>query len=139
MSTTKTIQGRIINKHGTENEWILSVYTDLTKSILRENPFIPLDGELIIYDPDSVCTHRRIKFGDGVTDVVDLPFIDEGFVIPSTRVNYGDELLSNILETYIFNIDYDTLLAFDTSEIVTGATSASSVLGQAILGQMVLA
>jgi hypothetical protein len=68
-----------------------------------------------------------------------LPLIDEGFVIPSTRVNYGDELLSNVLETYIFNIDYDTLLAFDTSEIVTGATSTTSVLGQAILGQMVLA
>lgn len=36
-------------------------------------------------------------------------------------------------------IDYD-LLAFDTSEIVVGkSSSTSSVLGQAILGQMVLA
>lgn len=43
------------------------------------------------------------------------------------------------LEPYILNIDYETLLAFDTSEIVTGATSTTSVLGQAILGQMVLA
>jgi hypothetical protein len=39
----------------------------------------------------------------------------------------------------MLNIDYETLLAFDTSEIVIGATSATSVLGQAILGQMVLA
>jgi hypothetical protein len=37
------------------------------------------------------------------------------------------------------SLEYDTLLAFDTSEIVTGATSTTSVLGQAILGQMVLA
>lgn len=44
------------------------------------------------------------------------------------------------LGTYILNIDYDTLLAFDTSEIVFGAgTNTTSVLGQAILGQMVLA
>lgn len=63
----------------------------------------------------------------------------ESIVVPSTRVTHGESLLSNILETYILNIDYDTLLAFDTSEIVTGATSTTSVLGQAILGQMVLA
>lgn len=44
------------------------------------------------------------------------------------------------LKTYILNIDYDTLLAFDTSEIVFNAgTNTTSVLGQAILGQMVLA
>lgn len=76
MSTenTKTIKGRISNKHGTEEYWILSVYTDLTKKTLRENPFIPLDGELIIYDPDSVWVHKRSKIGDGSTCVTDLPF-----------------------------------------------------------------
>jgi hypothetical protein len=47
-------------------------------------------------------------------------------------------LLSNIIETYILTVDYDALLAFDTSELVIGATT-TSVLGQAILGQMVLA
>ena len=77
-NSTKTIKGRIINKHGTEEYWILSVYTDLEKSALRDNPFIPLDGELVIYDPDSVYTNRRIKIGDGVTNVVDLPFIGGG-------------------------------------------------------------
>lgn len=45
---------------------------------------------------------------------------------------------ADILITHILDIDYDTLLAFDTSEIVIGASTAS-VLGQAILGQMVLA
>lgn len=45
---------------------------------------------------------------------------------------------ADILVTHILDIDYDTLLAFDTSEIVIGA-STTSVLGQAILGQMVLA
>lgn len=81
MSTesTKTMKGRISNKHGTEEYWILSVYTDLTKNTLRENPFIPLDGELIIYDPDSVYTCRRIKIGDGETYVTDLPFVTDPY------------------------------------------------------------
>lgn len=34
-------------------------------------------------------------------------------------------------------IDYD-MLAFDTSEIVIGTTNTTSVLGQAILGQIIL-
>lgn len=47
--------------------------------------------------------------------------------------------LSTILENYILNIDYDTLLSFDVSEIVVGTTNTTSVLGKAILGQLVLA
>ena len=46
--------------------------------------------------------------------------------------------LSAYVESYILNIDYDTTLAFDVSEIIFD-TNTSSVLGQAILGQMVLA
>jgi hypothetical protein len=114
MSTesTKTIKGRIINKHGTEEYWILSVYTDLTKSALRENPFIPLDGELIIYDPDSVYTHRRIKIGDGVTNVVDLPFIGEGGgeakaiidVVELPTENINEDVFYRLLTgTFVFN------------------------------------
>lgn len=78
MSTngTKTVKGRISNKHGTEEYWILSVYTDTSKTTLRGNPFIPLAGELIIYDPDDFCSYRRFKFGDGVTNVDDLLFSD---------------------------------------------------------------
>lgn len=43
------------------------------------------------------------------------------------------------IESYFFSIDYDALLAFDTSEIVFNATSTTSMLGQSILGQMILA
>lgn len=79
--------------------------------------------------------------------------------VPTTNVVHGEaqELLSNIIETYILNVNY-SLLAFDTDEIVfstspgddsgsggsgsedpddtTSATTA--VLGYAVLGQMVL-
>lgn len=53
---------RLIQKHDTEANWELVP------------DFIPLAGELIIYDPDSICTYYRVKYGDGITNVVDLPF-----------------------------------------------------------------
>ena len=57
--------------------------------------------------------------------------------LDSSQVTHGDTLLSDILSTYILSIDYDAL-AFDTTEIVVGSNT-TSVLGQAILGQLVLA
>ena len=59
--------------------------------------------------------------------------------LDSTKVTHGENLLSDILNTYVLSIDYSAL-AFDTTEIVVGsATNKTSVLGQAILGQLVLA
>lgn len=54
---------------------------------------------------------------------------------------YGDLniLLSNLIENYMLNIDYDSLLSFDTDEIVVGIINVSSRLGQSVLGQMILA
>ena len=46
--------------------------------------------------------------------------------------------MSTSIDSYLLNIDYDAILAFDTSEVIFGTTT-SSVLGQAILGQMILA
>lgn len=72
MSIEKTMKGRVINKHRTEQEWYNSVYR--ADGSFVDSPFIPLDGELIIYDPDDVNKERRFKFGDGVRYVTDLPF-----------------------------------------------------------------
>ena len=92
MSTngTKTIKGRIQNKHGTEEFWILSVYKSLDNLAnwnKRENPFIPLHGELIIYDPVFDGEPTRFKFGNGVDDVVALPFVDEYVREELDRIN----------------------------------------------------
>ena len=57
--------------------------------------------------------------------------------ISSYQVNHGEFSLSDLINTYILSIDYDAL-AFDTTEIVVD-TNTTSVLGQAILGQLVLA
>jgi hypothetical protein len=100
------------------------------------------DGSLFFdyTDADGTLQRKQISASDAETLTgLSLDEIKESIVVDSTKVTHGENLLSNILETYILNIDYDTLLAFDTSEIVTGATSTTSVLGQAILGQMVLA
>ena len=58
----KQFNVRQIQKHDTEANW------DLTDG------FIPLDGELIVYDKDATHDKPRIKIGDGVTNVKNLPF-----------------------------------------------------------------
>lgn len=55
MENTKTIKGRMQHKHHTEADW----YTAGTAA----NPFCPLEGELIIYDPDAIYKHYRTKYG----------------------------------------------------------------------------
>lgn len=53
---------RIVNKHDTEANW------------LKATNFTPKQGELIVYDVDSNYSYERIKIGDGVQNVNDLPF-----------------------------------------------------------------
>lgn len=60
--TSKTFNSRIIVKHDTAVNWDNTIN------------FIPLLGEIIIYDPDETYKYSRLKIGDGVTSVVDLPF-----------------------------------------------------------------
>jgi hypothetical protein len=100
------------------------------------------DGSLFFdyTDSEGVLQRQQISAGDAETLTgLSLDEIKESIVVPSTRVTHDESLLSNILETYILNIDYDTLLAFDTSEIVTGATNTTAILGQATLDSLVLA
>lgn len=54
--------------HGTHDEWLIN------------SSYIPKQGEIIIYDIDSNYNYERIKIGDGVTSVTDLPFYLENEV-----------------------------------------------------------
>lgn len=124
----KEIFTRIIHKHDSAENW-------------QKTPdFIPLQGELIIYDRDDNHAYERFKIGDGTTTVKELPFTEEAVVLQATQVLYGDASVADILMDYIFNIDYNSMLAFDTSEIVIGETASSttSMLGKAILGKLIL-
>ena len=76
---------------------------------------VPFDGELIIYDEDASYGYKRIKIGDGKTSPKMLPFM--------------------VTDAFI---DYNQL-KFDTTEIVIGTSiNTSAILGQSILGQMIL-
>lgn len=58
----RNLKTRIQNKHDTEANWNKAV------------TFIPLKGEIIVYDTDSNFAYERFKIGDGATTVVNLPF-----------------------------------------------------------------
>lgn len=60
--TEKQILSRIIQKHDIEANWNKAVN------------FVPMRGELIVYDIDDTHLYERFKIGDGVTNVNDLPF-----------------------------------------------------------------
>ena len=57
----KRLNTRIIHKHDTEANWLKSSFT-------------PKQGEMIIYDIDENYDYERVKIGDGVQNVNDLPF-----------------------------------------------------------------
>lgn len=67
MAKNTTLKTRIQNRHDTEANW--------TTASNATNPFIPLKGEVIVYDPDTTYTTPRVKIGDGVTKVGDLAFV----------------------------------------------------------------
>lgn len=83
----KNLKARIILKHDIEENW------------LKAENFIPLIGEIIIYDADDTFDYPRIKIGDGQTLVSNLPFIndvltdDEIDAICGAVIYSGDEVV----------------------------------------------
>lgn len=61
----KELKSRIQHKNDIQANWE------------KATNFIPLAGEMIIYNPDADHTYARFKIGNGVTAVNDLPFYEE--------------------------------------------------------------
>lgn len=61
----KELKARIQHKHDVEANWI------------KATNFIPKQAELVIYDPDATYTYSRVKVGDGIRTINELPFTDE--------------------------------------------------------------
>lgn len=70
----KHVKTRIVHKHDSETNWA------------KASGFIPLKGEIIVYDVDETHAYERFKIGDGVkqadgtmvgTKVNDLPFANQ--------------------------------------------------------------
>ena len=60
----KRIHGRSIQKHDIQVNWEKAVN------------FVPMAGEIIVYDRDENYDYERLKIGDGKTLVNNLPFAD---------------------------------------------------------------
>ena len=72
------IKSRIQLKNDTEENWNKAGPKD------GKPGFIPRKGELIIYNAESSNDNARpfprLKVGDGITNVVNLPFFDAGSI-----------------------------------------------------------
>lgn len=118
MAEKKINNIRVINKHDIEANWI------------KATGFIPKQGELIVYDIDDNYSYERIKIGDGVHNVNDLPFYAGSWEDLSDRP-FGVETVLNrttVHETTINNtnsavnsryIGYDISDLEDKNVIVT--------------------
>lgn len=82
-----TIKTRTQLKRDTEANWKKAVLQSEGGTKLSGTSFVPLEGELIVYLPDSTYDYSRLKVGDGSTNVVMLPFIDAGTVNGATITN----------------------------------------------------
>lgn len=89
----KKLNGRLQLKHDTEANWLKAVN------------FIPLAGEMIIYDADDINS-VRVKIGDGETKVNELPFYN------SDSVLFVEQILSDSQKTQA-RINIDALGASD--------------------------
>lgn len=96
----KRIIGRAIQKHDIEAHWNLATN------------FVPMAGEIIIYDKDSTHNYVRVKVGDGETVVTALPFVDD------TKV---DKVSGKGLSTN----DYTTTEKNKLAGIATGANKTT--------------
>lgn len=87
----KRIYGRSVQKHDVQSNWEKAIN------------FIPMAGEIIVYDVDTNYNYERIKIGDGETNVNALPFVNDALktAIESdisdldTRINDIDALVGD--------------------------------------------
>lgn len=109
----KTIKTRIQSKHETEANWN------------KATNFVPLKGEIIIYDPDTTYDYPRIKVGDGKTNVISLKFVTEGV---TKQITDG---LAGKLSTSGKAADSDKLDGFDSSYFAVAETVNAALAAKA--------
>jgi hypothetical protein len=78
----KKVETRIQHKRGTEDYW------------KGHTGFIPLQGELIVYDIDASYSYERFKIGDGTSTIEDLPFTHEQFGKCTIKYDSANECLN---------------------------------------------
>ena len=123
----KELKARIVHKHDTEANWN------------KATNFIPKESEFIVYDMDDTHNYFRLKIGDGVTDVINLPFyggslehILDGIASGSIRTsNSTPEDVNYKLGTDAFAEGKETKASGNFSHAEGFSTTASSAYSHA--------
>ena len=94
----KKLNTRIIHKHDVEANWLLAT------------GFTPKQGEIIVYDVDETHSYERMKIGDGIHNVNDLPF--------SQEIATDDEIVEMLMQEDVFPVvtDSDGAILADESD-----------------------
>ena len=58
------MKARVSNLFNTAAEW-------------NKLNFIPMAGEFVVYAPDETCAYARIKVGNGISTLSELPFFTD--------------------------------------------------------------
>ncbi len=138
----KQINTRIQHKHDIEANW------------LKATNFVPLQGELIIYDEcyfDSdgnkvvVADSVRFKIGDGVTLVNDLPFTDESLIAKIEDLktelsaqadwNQNDSSAASYIQNRTHWLDKSTNVILEETTVET-ADWGSAEISDSLLSQL---
>lgn len=94
------LNARIKSKHDTTANWDKTV------------GFVPLEGEIIIYDDYSTKTFTTEKYGETVTKTVNIPGIKIGTGNAYVQdLGFVDEDLRDMILEHINNVDVHTTLA----------------------------
>lgn len=92
----KFIKTRVTQKHDTESNWL-------------KTSFVPNQGELIIYDiEENVSSYERIKIGDGIHNINELPFVTD-IEIPQSDWQQNDPSAPDYIKNRLAYIDSKTL------------------------------
>lgn len=113
----KTYQGRIVQKHDSSANWT------------KATNFIPLKGEIIVYDDLN-----KIKIGDGTTKVNDLDFINDNdaLAIIAKTGNYNDLKDKPTIPTKISDLN-DDVVSGKYLPLTGGTMTGSLKVGSASL------
>ena len=86
--------------------------------------FIPKQAEVIVYDIDADHDYERLKIGDGVTNVNDLPFVTDGAVIVIDSAL--SDTSENAVQNKVINAEFVRLNA------LVGDSSVSEQISDAV-------
>ena len=80
----KVLNSRIQQKHDIEVNW------------LKATNFVPKVGEIIVYDPDENYNYSRIKTGDGISNINNLPFINTTYDLAASTSSANGNVKLNL-------------------------------------------